>query len=48
MLLVVIEDALDRLDARIIVTLIGLPGCLLVPVENLIVGSLADRSGYVR
>jgi hypothetical protein len=39
MLLVVIEDALDRLDARIIVTLIGLPGRLLVPVENLMVGS---------
>jgi len=35
MLLVVIEDTPDRLDTRIIVTFIGLPGRLLVPVEDL-------------
>jgi hypothetical protein len=34
-LLVVIEDAPDRLDTRIVVTFIGLPGRLLVPVEDL-------------
>ena len=44
MLLVVIEDAPDRLDARIIVTLLSLPGRLLVPVKNLMV----NGSGYVR
>jgi hypothetical protein len=43
MLLVVIEDALDRLDARIIVTFIGLPGRLLVPVEDLMVVGRTDQ-----
>ena len=35
MLLVVIEDAPDRLDTRVVVTFVGLPGRLLVPVEDL-------------
>ena len=35
MLLVIVEDAPDRLDTGIIVTFIVLPGSLLVPVENL-------------
>ena len=35
MLLVVIEDAPDRLDTRVVVTFISLPGRLLVPVEDL-------------
>jgi hypothetical protein len=38
MLLVVIVDALDRLDTRIVITFIGLPRRLLVPIENLMVG----------
>jgi hypothetical protein len=45
MLLVVIEDAPDRLDTRIVVAFIGLPGRLLVPVEDLGGGK---RCGYVR
>ena len=35
MLLVVIEDAPDRLDTWIIVAFIGLPSRLFVPVEDL-------------
>ena len=35
MLLVVIEDTPDRLDTRVVVTFVGLPGRLLVPVEDL-------------
>ena len=35
MLLVVIEDALDRLDTRIFITFVGPSGRLLVPVEDL-------------
>ena len=31
-LLVVVEDALDGLDTRIFVALVGLPGLLLVPI----------------
>jgi len=34
-LLVVIEDTPDRLDTRVVVTFVGLPGRLLVPVEDL-------------
>ena len=36
MLLVVIEDALDRLNTRVIVTFVVLASCLLVPVEDLV------------
>ncbi len=32
MLLVVVEDALDGLDTRILIALVGLPGLLLVPI----------------
>ena len=36
MLLVVIEDALDRLNTRVIVTFEVLASCLFVPVEDLV------------
>ena len=36
MLLVVIEDALDRLNTRVIVTFVVLASCLLVPIEDLV------------
>jgi hypothetical protein len=36
MLLVVIENALDRLDTRVFVTFVGLPSRLLMPVEDLV------------
>ena len=36
MLLVVIEDALDRLNTRVIVTFVVFASCLLVPVEDLV------------
>ena len=36
MLLVVIEDAFDRLNTWVIVTFVVLASCLLVPVENLV------------
>lgn len=34
-LLVIVEDALDGLDAGIFITLVGLSSLLLVPVEDL-------------
>ena len=36
MLLVVVEDALDRLNTRVIVTFVVLASCLLVPIEDLV------------
>jgi hypothetical protein len=37
MLFVIIEDLPDRLDTGIILAFVVLPGCLLVPVEDLVV-----------
>jgi len=37
MLFVVIEDPPDRLDTGVILAFVVLPGCLLVPVEDLVV-----------
>jgi hypothetical protein len=37
-LLVVIEDVLDRFDTRVVITFIVLAGRLLVPVQDLVKG----------
>jgi hypothetical protein len=45
MLLVIIEDTLDRLYTRVFITFVGLPSRLLVPVEDLV--QQRGQSAYI-